>query len=107
LPMNNYNVVLPELSFDWDDKKAILNQKKHRISFSEARTAFADENALLIYDPDHSDEEDRFVLMGLSLKLRIVVVSHGYRKAENVIRIISARKATRREEGQYWQRCYG
>jgi hypothetical protein len=103
---DKYNVVIFGLSFEWDERKAALNKKKHGLSFDEARTAFFDENALFIYDPDHSEEEGRFILMGLSLKLRMLVVCHTYRKAECVIRIISARKAVRREERQYWQRWH-
>ncbi|NCO65636.1 MAG: hypothetical protein COW32_09035 [Candidatus Aquicultor secundus] len=92
------------VSFEWDEKKSVTNQKKHHISFEEAQTVFVDENALLIHDPDHSDEEDRFVLLGLSAKLRILIVCHCYRKSSDVIRIISARKATRREQENYWER---
>ena len=78
--------------------------KKHGISFEEAETVFVDENALLIHDPDHSGEEDRFVLLGLSAKLRMLVVNHCYQKKDEVIRIISARKATRMERKQYRER---
>jgi uncharacterized DUF497 family protein len=92
------------VSFEWDDNKNIANQKKHRVSFEEAQTAFVDENALLIYDPDHSDEEDRFVLLGLSAKLRTLVVCHCYQKSNDCVKIISARKATRREQNNYWER---
>jgi uncharacterized DUF497 family protein len=99
-----YNVVISELSFEWDEKKALRNHRKHGISFNEAQTAFADEYALMIDDPDHSEDEDRFILIGLSARLRMVVVSHLYRKAGQVIRILSARKATKREQRQYWQR---
>jgi len=90
--------------FEWDDKKSLANQKKHHVSFKEAQTVFVDENALLIDDPNHSDEEDRFILLGLSAKLRALVVCHCYRKSNEVIRIISARKATRREQKDYWER---
>jgi uncharacterized protein len=100
----NYNVITNGLSFEWDARKAVLNKRRHDLSFNEAETVFFDENALLIYDPDHSQEEDRFILMGLSARLRLVVVSHTYRKDERVIRIISARTATKREQRQYWQR---
>ncbi|MCR4288345.1 MAG: BrnT family toxin [Deltaproteobacteria bacterium] len=95
---------MAQLAFDWDDGKDISNQKKHGISFEEAETVFLDENALLIHDPDHSCEEERFVLLGLSAKLRMLVVNHCYRKNDEVIRIISARKATRMERKQYWER---
>ena len=69
------------IAFDWDKKKSLSNQKKHGISFEEAQTIFVNENALLIHDPDHSDEEDRFILLGMSAKFRILVVCHCYRKA--------------------------
>jgi uncharacterized protein len=92
------------LSFTWDTRKNTLNRKKHGISFEEAQTVFVDENALLIDDPDHSIDEDRFVLLGLSARLRILVVCHCYREHDDVIRIISARKATLSEQRQYWKR---
>jgi len=95
---------MAELLFEWDEKKSVSNKKKHGISFEEAQTVFIDENALLIYDPDHSVEEDRFVLLGMSFKLRLLIVCNCYRKTENIIRIISARKATRAEQKQYWER---
>lgn len=93
-----------QLAFDWDEGKNLSNQKKHGISFEEAETVFVDENALLIHDPDHSSREERFVLLGLSVKLRMLVVNHCYRKNDEVIRIISARKATRMERKQYRER---
>ena len=92
------------LSFNWDTRKNTLNRKKHGISFEEAQTVFVDENALLIDDPDHSIDEDRFILLGLSARLRILVVCHCYREQDDVIRIISARKATLSEKRQYWKR---
>lgn len=95
---------MAQLAFDWDDGKDISNQKKHGISFEEAETVFLDEDALLIHDPDHSGEEDRFVLLGLSAKFRMLVVNHCYRKNDEVIRVISARKATRMERKQYRER---
>lgn len=90
-----------ELHFEWDENKNIINRKKHKISFEEAKTVFFDENALLIDDPDHSEEEDRFILLGFSFRAQMLVVCHCYRQAESVIRIISARKATRTEEQAY------
>jgi uncharacterized DUF497 family protein len=81
-----------------------VNKRKHDVSFEEAATVFSDEHALLLSDPGHSDEEDRFVLLGLSASLRTLVVCHCYRKGEKVIRIISARKATRTERSQYVER---
>ena len=89
------------LRFEWDTRKAAANLKKHRISFEEARTVFYDDRARLIGDPDHSEHEERFVLLGLSSTLRVLVVSHCYRSASGAIRIISARKATTRESKLY------
>ena len=89
------------IRFEWDENKNIVNQKKHTISFEEAQTAFYDDNALLIDDPDHSEEEERFILLGFSLRANLLVVCHCYRQSESVIRIISARRATRNEEKAY------
>jgi uncharacterized DUF497 family protein len=89
------------LRFEWDEAKNRSNRRKHGISFEEARTAFLDENARAVPDPDHSDDEERFVLLGLSLSLRVLVVCHCYRKEDEVVRIISARKADRDEIKQY------
>lgn len=87
--------------FEWDPNKNITNQKKHKISFEEAQTVFYDENALLIDDPDHSEEEERFILLGFSLKANLLVVCHCYRQSDSVIRLISARKATKNETKTY------
>ena len=92
------------LSFSWDARKNASNRKKHGISFEEAQTVFEDENALLIDDPDHCIDEDRFILLGLSSRPRILAVCHCYREQDDVIRIISARKATRSEQIQYLER---
>jgi uncharacterized DUF497 family protein len=92
------------LSFEWDLRKNASNRRKHGISFEEAQTVFGDENALFMADPDHSIDEDRFILLGLSERLRILVVCHCYRESDDVIRIISARKATRSEQMQYRER---
>lgn len=89
------------LSFEWDDEKALSNLKKHQVSFEDAKTVFYDEHAKLIDDPDHSDAEDRFVILGLSASLKLLVVCHCYRGQDDVIRIISARKATRSESKFY------
>ncbi len=89
------------LRFEWDDKKDLLNRKKHGVSFHEASTVFSDENALVIPDPDHSEEEQRFILLGLSSILRALVVCHCFRKNEEIIRIVSARKADRSERKRY------
>jgi len=90
-----------DLRFEWDEQKNKANQRKHRVSFEEARTAFLDENARLVPDPDPSSEEERFILLGLSIRLRVLVICHCYREGEDVIRIISARKATAREKHEY------
>lgn len=95
---------MPHVTFEWDEKKRSLNKRKHGASFEEAQTVFADDNALLLHDPDHSQDEDRFVILGLSSNLRLLVVSHTYRRDDGVIRIISARKATLSEQKQYWSR---
>ncbi len=92
---------MSNIRFEWDAKKAAANQRKHGVTFDEARTVFFDENAKLINDPDHSDDEDRFVILGLSSNFRFVLVCHCYREQGNVIRIISARKASTKESKQY------
>ena len=89
------------LRFEWDPKKAQSNLRKHGVSFEDAQTVFADENAKLIDDPDHSEEEDRFVLLGFSSSLRLLVICHCYRSAGKLVRIISARKAEGRERNAY------
>ena len=93
-----------ELRFDWDPKKNRENQRDHKVSFEEAKTAFADEHGLLMADPDHSEDEDRFLLLGLSARLRLLVVCHTYREEDEVIRLISARTADRSEGTQYSRR---
>ena len=87
--------------FEWSTRKASENRRKHGVSFEEAKSAFLDENARVIPDPEHSDEEHRFILLGLSIQLRLLVVVHCYREDDDVIRIISARKADRSEWKQY------
>ena len=89
------------LRSEWDDLKAAANAKKHGVSFDEAKSVFVDERAKLISDPDHTDDEDRFVLLGLSSVLRLLLVCHCYRAEGNVIRIISARKASAHESKSY------
>jgi uncharacterized DUF497 family protein len=89
------------LHFKWDDRKAAANAKKRGVNFDEAKSVFVDERAKLIDDPDHSEDEDRFVLPGLSSALRLLLVCHCYRSEGNVIRIISARKATAKESKSY------
>ena len=89
------------LHFEWDETKAKANLKKHGISFDEAKSVFLDDRARLMPDPDHSENEERFVLLGYSAGLKLLVVCHCYRAAERVIRLISARKATRQESVIY------
>ncbi len=89
------------LNITWDTNKASINLEKHRISFDEAKTVFYDDHARLLDDQDHSEEEDRFLLLGMSLKARILLVCHCYREDSHFIRIISARKASRKESQQY------
>jgi uncharacterized protein len=93
---------MTKLVFEWDTEKADENLKKHRVSFEEAETVFLDENAKFIADPDHSEEEDRFVLLGLSGNLRMLLVCHCFRNEGNSIRIISARKASKNESKSYF-----
>jgi uncharacterized DUF497 family protein len=85
----------------WHASKASLNKKKHGISFDEAKTVFLDENAKVIHDPEHSDDEERFIILGLSVNVRMLVVIHCYRKNDRIIRLISARQATHKESTQY------
>ena len=93
---------MESISFEWDEKKSKSNLKKHKVSFDEAQTVFSDSNARMIFDPDHSSSEDRFILLGMSALLRVLVVCHCSRENdETVIRIISARKANRKEQKQY------
>lgn len=89
------------LSFEWDPGKATQNLRKHGVSFEEAVSVFSDERARLIDDPDHSADEERFILLGLSASLRVLVVVHCYRRSGSAIRLISARKATREEKRFY------
>jgi uncharacterized DUF497 family protein len=93
---------MEEIRFIWDQKKNRANVRKHGVSFEEAQTAFHDENAKVYLDPDHSEDEARFILLGISFRLRALVVCHCYREKESVIRIISARKADREEQKNYW-----
>lgn len=91
------------LRFEWDEAKAAANAKKHGVTFEEARSVFFDDRARLIDDPNHSEDEERFILLGLSGTLRLLVFCHCYRSKGNLIRIISARKATARESRSYPQ----
>lgn len=95
---------MQDLRFEWDQRKNIHNQRKHGVSFEEAETVFLDDQALLLEDPDQSGREDRFILLGLSAAVRVLVVCHCYRASGDVIRLISARKATATERKGYLQR---
>lgn len=95
---------MKKLIFEWDDAKKNVNQSKHDISFEEAQTVFFDESALEFEDPDHSIDEERFLLLGFSQKLKVLVVCHCYRSDDSIIRIISARKATKKERKVYFRR---
>ena len=88
------------IHFEWDERKSIENKRKHGVSFEEAETVFYDENAREFFDPDHSEDEDRFVILGVSVRLRVLVVCHCHRQGKS-IRIISARRANHREEKDY------
>ena len=92
---------MKQLRFEWDENKARFNLKKHGVSFEEAETVFYDENAIEFYDDEHSEWEDRFLLLGISHRMRLLLICHVYREAKGVIRIISARKATKNEAKYY------
>ena len=92
------------LRFKWDKKKEKINIKKHGISFEEANSVFYDEKAIQFFDPDHSEDEGRFILLGISFKLRIMVVCRCFRESETVVRLVSARKADKDEQKEYWRR---
>ena len=89
------------LSFEWDEDKNRINQKKHKVSFEEAKTVFYDERALVIDDPEHSQEEERFIILGMSARANLLIVCHCCRSSDSIIRIISARKATKTESSFY------
>ncbi|MBE5869378.1 MAG: BrnT family toxin [Lachnospiraceae bacterium] len=93
---------MEHLKFEWDENKNNINKQKHSISFEEAKTVFYDELALIIDDPDHSEQENRFIILGQSSSAKLLVVCHCYRESDTVIRIISARKATKSETSQYY-----
>lgn len=98
---------MSDLRVEWDPRKNTQNVRKHGVSFEEAETVFTDEHALLIDDPEHSTTEDRFILLGLSARFRVLVVAHSYEEDDGVIRIISARRATKPERGRYDERWKG
>ena len=85
------------LRFDWDERKNRRNRAKHGVWFEEARTVFEDPHARFFYDPEHSEREDRFILLGVSSAARTLIVVHCYRDSDSLVRIISARKATKKE----------
>ena len=89
------------INFEWDKNKNEINKIKHKISFEEAKTVFYDDEALVIDDPEHSETEERFIILGMSFKANLLVVCHCYRENDEVIRIISARKATNNERKWY------
>ena len=92
---------MKDIEFFWDERKNESNIKKHGISFAEASTVFYDSAAIVFDDPEHSDEEERFLIIGFSQKERLCIVSHCYRGEDESIRIISARKATTKEQQTY------
>jgi uncharacterized DUF497 family protein len=92
------------MRFEWDAIKEKANRRKHGISFDEAQTVFFDEHAIQFFDPDHSDDEDRFIMLGMSFKLRVIVACHCFRESETVVRLFSARRADKSEEREYWRR---
>jgi uncharacterized DUF497 family protein len=94
---------MSDICFEWDEKKSRGNKRKHGVSFDEAQTVFLDENAIRYYDPDHSQDEDGFIMLGMSFRLRVLVVCHCYRLNDRVIRIVSARKANKKETIAYWR----
>lgn len=93
---------MDNISFSWNVKKGNENYKKHGVRFSEAETVFYDENAKEYFDPEHSEEEDRFLMLGISQNLRVLVVSYCYRESDKIIRIISSRKADKKEAMEYF-----
>ena len=94
---------MEELRFEWDENKNAINIDKHGLSFEEAKEVFENDNAILFDDPDHSVGEERFLIIGMIKSQKICIVSHCYRDADNVIRIISAREATKSEKETYWK----
>ena len=96
---------MDDVSFAWDERKAAQNARKHKVSFEEAISVFLDEKAVEFFDPDHSEDEERFLMLGVSWRLRLLVVHYALRRQDREIRIISARKATRTETKAYpWGR---
>ena len=102
--MFTVSYALDGLTFEWDDEKAKAVRKKHHVSFEEAATVFLDGNGLMIPDPDHSEWEERFLLLGFSSQAHMLVVSHCLRYSDTVIRLISARRASKKEAMTYHER---
>ena len=98
-----YSVSMSDICFEWDERKNKTNARKHKVSFDEAQSVFLDENAIRYFDPDHSQDEDRFLMLGMSFSLRVLIVCHCYRENDSIIRIISARKADKQEQSDYWR----
>lgn len=104
-PLTKENVIYTLYIFEWDDTKAEINFKKHKVSFEEAQTVFYDEFALMIHDTEHSESEERFIMLGMSAQAKLLIVCYCERgEEENIIRIISSRKANKCESAQYWAR---
>ncbi len=99
-----YIVIMNGLSFEWDENKNEQNQKRHGVAFEEAQTVFFDDNAVEFYDAEHSEHEDRFLILGFSARFRMLIICHCFREDEDIIRIISARKATKNERKFYPRR---
>jgi len=95
---------MDELKFEWDVNKDESNARKHGVSFDDARTVFYDEYAIQFYDPEHSESEDRFILLGTSFKLKTLVVCHCFQEEDTIVRIISARRADKDEQQVYWSK---
>lgn len=96
-----YNINMETILFEWDENKNTINKKKHGLSFEETKEVFYDDNAILFDDPDHSIGEERFLIIGMLKSSKVCIVSHCYRDNDNVIRIISARQATKNEKNTY------
>lgn len=96
--------IIGQLKFEWDDNKNEINMDKHNVSFEEAATVFDDDNAIILDDPDHSTYEQRFIILGFSTEGNLLMVCHCERCNADVIRLISARKATKPEQKQYFNR---
>jgi uncharacterized protein len=92
---------MSRIIFEWDDEKNCRNLNKHGVSFDEARSVFFDDFAIQYWDEEHSNQEDRFLMLGMSSRIRIILIVHCYRESDSIIRIISARKATKNESKEY------